>query len=172
MKKSFFLVFLFSTVQVSAQVSPRLQTFDFKLSNFRTPAQEFGPFARWWWPGNFVDQTELKREVNLFADNGLGGVEIQPLRLLVPGNRDTIAKANTWDTPGYYAHVIAVMQTARTRGQIVDMTDGGGWPGGGTHLNIEDTLITLEFASADITGGNRFSGPLPGISSDTDTPSL
>lgn len=140
-----------------------LRTFDFQPLTFKNPPLEFGPFARWWWPGNYVDQVELKREINLFADNHFGGVEIQPLNLFVLGTSEGRAKVNTWDTPDYYANVIAVMQEARKRGLTVDITDGSGWPPGGPHLELEDGFQTLAFATADAPGGNNISIPVPKV---------
>jgi len=56
--------------------------------------------ARWWWPGNDVAKEELKREINLFADNGFAGVEVQPMNLAMPSVSDSVRKKITsWDTP-------------------------------------------------------------------------
>ena len=37
------------------------------------------PFVRWWWNGDKVDTVELKRELHLLHDAGIGGVEINPI---------------------------------------------------------------------------------------------
>ena len=157
MKKVLIGLLLFWATDVFAQKDTVLKhawlkTFDFKLSAFTNPPLQFGPLARWWWPGNFVEPTELKREINLFADNHFGGVEIQPLNLFIPGGADVREKVQSWDTPDYYANVIAVMQEARKRGLIVDMTDGSGWPPGGAYLSPDDGFLTLDFAHAEVKG--------------------
>jgi hypothetical protein len=156
------------TAQKIAKWFPK---YDFSPAVFQNPPLEFAPFARWWWPGNNVDSTELKREINLFADNDFGGVEVQPLNLFVPGTKEARAKAVTWDTPDYYANLIAVMQEARKRGLIVDMTDGSGWPPGGSFLSTDDGFISLESASMDLpaNGNNVFA--LPTITNNSDNPS-
>src|SRR5215210_2634191 len=80
-----------------------LQQYDFNPSFFKNPAQSFGPLARWWWPGNFVTKDELKREINLFADNGFAGVEVQPMNLAIPtANEVERKRVTSWDTPDYY----------------------------------------------------------------------
>jgi hypothetical protein len=61
-----------------------LQRHDFNPSSFKSPPLKFGPMARWWWPGNDVTKEELKREINLFADIGFAGVEVQPMNLAIP----------------------------------------------------------------------------------------
>jgi hypothetical protein len=72
--------------------------------------------ARWWWPGNDVEKTELQREINLFADNNFAGVEIQTLKLSMPFTADNKDKILSWDTHPYYDNVKVVMEEARKRG--------------------------------------------------------
>lgn len=102
--------------QESNKAAKWFPKYDFNPSSFQKPALQFAPFARWWWRGNFVDSVELKREINLFVDNDFGGMKIQPLNFFIPGTAEAKAKIVTWDTPDYYANVIAVMQEARKRG--------------------------------------------------------
>ncbi|MVM30946.1 hypothetical protein GO755_12965 [Spirosoma sp. HMF4905] len=158
------LAIAFSVMMLSAfgQKAPRLvksptekwfPKYDFNLRTFQNPALDFAPFTRWWWPGNSVDKTELRREINLFADNGFGGVEIQPINRFAPGPKEVRAKEITWDTPDYYDNVIAVMQEARKRGITVDMSDGSGWPAGGPYLSAEDGFLTLDHAEVDVVSG-------------------
>jgi hypothetical protein len=42
--------------------------FDFDPAVFKKPSRSFGPFTRWWWPGNDVTNEELRREIKLFAE--------------------------------------------------------------------------------------------------------
>ena len=53
----------------------------FDPGQFQHPGKEFGPWTRWWWPGNDVDKEELKREIRLFAEQMFSGVEIQPFTM-------------------------------------------------------------------------------------------
>lgn len=146
--------------------------YDFNVTTFQKPPLEFAPFARWWWPGNNVDKAELTREVNLFADNNFGGVEIQPMaQLFVPGTKEAKAKAATWDTPDYYDNLKTVMEEARKRGIAVDMTDGSGWPPGGYFLNDADGFLSLEAASVDVNGSAAIFIALPAVTNATKSPS-
>jgi alpha-L-rhamnosidase len=146
--------------------------YDFEIAKFQKPALEFGPFARWWWPGNNVEKEELKKEINLFADNKFGGLEIQPMaQLFVPGTKEARAKVNTWDTPDYYLNVIAVMQESRKRGLTIDMTDGSGWPPGGYFLSDSDGFLSLESNYMDVLGGGTINMALPIISNNSNVPS-
>lgn len=56
---------------------------------------EARPFVRWWWNGDKVEAEELVRELHLFHDQGIGGVEINPIEF--PANRDPLGiKALKW----------------------------------------------------------------------------
>ncbi|MBS1521377.1 MAG: hypothetical protein JST50_10300 [Bacteroidetes bacterium] len=127
--------------------------------------------ARWWWPGNDVTQEELKREINLFADNSFGGVEVQPLNIVIPMNANNRARVTGWDTPEYYANLKVVMEEARKRGLIVDVTNGSGWPPGGPFLNPEDGFLSLEFAAVTVTGGKKQALAVPQVQNKTTVPS-
>lgn len=43
--------------------------YDFDPATFQKPPIAFGPYARWWWPGNDVTKAELQREINGFGDD-------------------------------------------------------------------------------------------------------
>ncbi|MDR1511288.1 MAG: hypothetical protein LBS15_00660, partial [Endomicrobium sp.] len=145
---------------------------DFKAKEFKQPAPEFAPFVRWWWPGNDVDTIELKREINAFADNGFGGVEIQPISLSVPMGEKTVKeKVLSWDSPSYYTNLKVVLDEAIKRNIIVDMTNGSGWPVGGPYLDIEDGFLTLDFKDKDIKGGEILALKVPEVRNRTGSPS-
>ncbi|MCW3106338.1 MAG: glycosyl hydrolase family 2 [Segetibacter sp.] len=173
MKKIQPLFLLFFSIAAIAQTNTSQQLhknndgrwflgYDFNPAVFRKPAQSFGPMARWWWPGNSVTQDELRREINLFADNGFAGVEVQPMNLVIPAmDQKEREKITTWDTPEYYENLRAVMEEARRRGLIVDVTNGSGWPPAGPNLGPEDGFLSLEFSDTTVTGGTQLSFTLP-----------
>lgn len=148
----------------AAKTSSWLKTYDFNPLTFANPPKVFGPMARWWWPGNDVTAEELKREINAFADHGFAGVEVQPLSLALPNDGKARGKINSWDTPEYYENLRTVMEEARRRGMIVDVTNGSGWPPGGSFLNLEDGFQSLEYSEVDVSGGigkQKIGLPLP-----------
>ena len=51
---------------------------------FRDPQSIYRPFVRWWWNGDKVEADELKRELHILKEAGIGGVEINPVKF--PGN--------------------------------------------------------------------------------------
>lgn len=148
--------------QTSPKASPWFPDYAFNPALFQKPAPSFGPLARWWWPGNDVNKAELKREINLFADHGFAGVEVQPLSLAIPSRSAADReKVTSWDTPAYYENLRVVMEEARQRGLIVDMTNGSGWPPSAPILQSEDGFLSLEFSDTTVTGGQALSFPLP-----------
>lgn len=127
---------------------------EFKAQKFLRPELRYAPLTRWWWPGNDVEKEELKREMHLFADNHFGGVEIQPMALIMPTKgKGRAERIMSYDTPSYYANLSTVMEEARTLGLIVDLTDGSGWPSGGSHMTEEDNNLTLEYGMVGVAPG-------------------
>ncbi|MEP7107704.1 MAG: glycosyl hydrolase [Ferruginibacter sp.] len=137
--------------------------FNFNAAAFKTVPREFGPFTRWWWPGNDVTDAELQREVKMFAGNGFAGVEIQPLTMGINPNAtpDQLDRIYSWDTPSFYKHVIAVMEQAKKSGITVDLNGGSGWPLGGPDVASQESMLTLTYADTIITGGQTINIDLP-----------
>ena len=161
-----FSLFLFVPISTFSQ-TPKgehnwLDPIEFSIENFKNPSLQFAPFTRWWWPGNDVTKEELVREVNLFADNHFGGVEIQPFALVFPtkgeGRADRIM---SYDTPKYYDNLATVMQEAQKKGMLVDLTDGSGWPPGGSHISKEDGNLSLEWGIVDLPSDKETKFTLP-----------
>jgi hypothetical protein len=137
--------------------------FDFNALHFKNPAREFGPFTRWWWPGNDVTNEELRRETRMFADNGFAGVEIQPLTMGINPNApaEQLNRVYSWDTPSFYDHVRAVMEQAGKSGISVDLNGGSGWPIGGPQVKPQESMLTLTYADTIVTGGQTISIHVP-----------
>jgi hypothetical protein len=140
--------------------------YNFDAQQFIKPPLAYGPFTRWWWPGNDVSARELIREVNLFAQNRFAGVEIQPLTVGINPVGKRINIVNTWDTPSFYENVSAVMKAALKTGLTVDMNGGSGWPMGGSFLKQTESLLTLDVADTVVNGGMQLDMPVPVIKSD------
>lgn len=137
--------------------------FNFNVSEFIAAPREFGPFTRWKLPGNDIDNEEISRELSLFAENGFAGVEVQPfstgLKTSLPAQQpDHIF---SWDSPGYYGHLAALMQSARREKIIVDLNAGSGWPVGSAFVNIDEGMKTLAISDTILAAGVKFSADLP-----------
>ncbi len=137
--------------------------FDFDAQTFKNPPREFGPFTRWWWPGNDVTSEELQREVKLLADQGFGGVEIQPLTvgLNLASEKETSDRIYSWNTPEFFKHLKAVMDQAKISKVTVDMNGGSGWPMGGQFFDPKVSMRSLGVADTILQSGSTFNGPVP-----------
>jgi hypothetical protein len=157
------LSYLVHTATLTAQRSETFPDFDFDPSSFKNPSREFGPYTRWWWPGNDVANEELQREIQMFADNGFAGVEIQPLTMGINPNAPQLRsdKVYSWDRPSFYQHVGAVMKQAKLSGVTVDMTAGSGWPMGGPHIRPEEGMSTLTYADTIVDGAQKININIP-----------
>ena len=62
-----------------ANSKPNLSSSKDLYQTFLNPGTAYRPFIRWWWNGNKVEKAELKRELQLLKDAGIGGVEINPI---------------------------------------------------------------------------------------------
>ncbi len=103
--------------------------------------REAKPWTRWWWPGSAVDEKNLSRELKLFADAGLGGVEITPI-YGAKGYEDRFI-------PFLSARYIEVLghtiNEASKLGLSVDMATGTGWPFGGPQVGPDDVELKIAF---------------------------
>lgn len=162
MKKNIFLflsLFIFCTYSFSQ--------YNFDPQVFINPPSEFGPFTRWWWPGNDVDEDELKREVNVLVENRFAGVEIQPFTTGINPNSKRLDKVYSWDTPSYYSNLKAVLDEAKKTGLIVDLNGGSGWPIGGPFLSPEESIQSLYMNDTLVNVDSHISLEIPKFHIDT-----
>ncbi|MEP6926399.1 MAG: glycosyl hydrolase [Ginsengibacter sp.] len=137
--------------------------FNFNASTFKNVPHEFGPYTRWWWPGNDVTDSELQREIKMFAESGFAGVEIQPLTMGInpKAPQAQLNRVYSWDTPSFYKHVKAVMEQAKKYDITVDMNGGSGWPLGGPQVAPKESMLTLTYSDTIVAGGKTISINLP-----------
>ncbi|MES2519249.1 MAG: glycosyl hydrolase [Bacteroidota bacterium] len=160
---------IFNQEKSFSQTQKWFPKYDFEAQKFKSPSQNFAPMARWWWAGNDVNKTELQREINVFADNAFAGVELQTLYLGIPINAENRPKIMSWDTPEYYENVKTVMEEARKRGLMIDMTNGSGWPAGSSILEANDGFRNLKFEAITVEGGENIRVALPKVATKVGT---
>jgi len=136
--------------------------YDFDAATFQKAPREFGPFTRWWLPGNDITNEELQREIKVLAENGFAGVEVQPLTMgLNKGSKEQVDRVTSWDTPSFYEHLKSIMEQAKQSQVIVDMNGGSGWPLGGSFFDPNESMRTLAVSDTAVLGGQTFNGPVP-----------
>ena len=106
---------------------------------FTNPPADARPMARWWWNGNAVEAAELKRELMLMKEAGIGGVEINSIAM-PPHSVPTGAPALQWAGSEWSEMVEVASREARELGMITDLIVGSGWPFGGRFLEEEEIM--------------------------------
>jgi len=109
---------------------------------------EARPWIRWWWPGSAVDDAGLTRQLEQFAQAGLGGVEITPIY----GAKGAEDRYLEFLSPRYLAALEHVGREAKRLGLGVDMATCTGWPFGGPWVTESDASEKLVFVDGRLTG--------------------
>jgi hypothetical protein len=123
---------------------------------FQSPPSKYRPLVRWWWPGNDVTDTELRREIDVLDKAGFGGAEIQAFsKGFASANfsQEQIQRINSFASPSFFRHVGVAADEARKRGMFIDYTFGSGWPfGGGDAITPELSSIELRSTHLSVVG--------------------
>jgi hypothetical protein len=115
------------------------------------------PWTRWWWLGSAVDAANLTRELTLFRDAGLGGVEICPIY----GAKGYEDRFLPFLSPQWMAMLSHTTVEAKRLALGIDLTTGTGWPFGGPSVMAEDASSGLLLKRYAATGGARFGEKFP-----------
>src|SRR4051794_21613842 len=95
--------------------------------SFASPPASVRPKYRWWLPGAYVDDAELRTEVGQMADAGAGGIEVVGFE--IPGPKDPAFLAQYgWGTPTWAHKMQVIAEAARDRGLTVDWNLGPHYP--------------------------------------------
>lgn len=105
------------------------------------------PFVRWWWHGSAVDSTGITYNLEEFARQGLGGVEITPIY----GVKNNEANDIPYLSDRWMEMLGHTVSEAARLGLQVDMNNGTGWPFGGPEVTPEHSarkLVTRKWSVA------------------------
>ena len=149
MKKLIFFVGLFLLCQCTPKHGAL--TTEQLYEGFQQPASEYRPFVRWWWNGDKVEADELKRELHLLKEAGIGGVEINPIAF--PSYCDSMGKTSLqWLSPEWIHMLKVCFDEADSLNMTCDLLVGSGWPFGAEFLEeSEQAQIVVNYAET-VTG--------------------
>lgn len=121
-------------------------------------AQEFDnarPWVRWWWNGDKVDTTELKRELRVLHDAGIGGVEINPIEF--PAKRcDSLGiKSLVWLSDEWLDALEVTLREAKSLGMGCDLLVGSGWPFGKETLPMGQRAQVMLTYAKEVKAGDK-----------------
>jgi hypothetical protein len=148
-----FLLLIFSGVSALAADSGKV----IDPLGWAAPTRENHPWTRWWWLGSAVDQTNLSRQLRLFKEAGIGGVEICPI-YGAKGYEDQFIE---FLSPKWMEMLDYTTTEAKKLDLGVDLTTGTGWPFGGPRVTPEFASGRLVLRRYNVSSGERLGSPLP-----------
>jgi hypothetical protein len=118
-----------------------LLLFALQPSHGQWPAvhKDMRPWTRWWWMGNAVDSSNIKREINLFHEAGIGGVEIVPIY----GAKGAEYSFINYLSPAWLKMLDITVSTAKENDMGVYVSVGSGWPIGGPQVTERNAATKL-----------------------------
>lgn len=122
---------------------------------FAAPPDDCRIMMRWWWFGPSATRAELKRELQLMKEGGIGGFEVQPV---YPVALDDAAKGirnYPYLSEEFLDALRYVSVQAKSLGLLMDLTLGSGWPYGGAQVPLSDAAGKLRIVQTPIPAGAR-----------------
>jgi hypothetical protein len=110
--------------------------------------QSAKPWTRWWWPGSAVDEKELTKQLGMFAEASLGGVEVTPIY----GARGADDRYIPFLSERWMRMLEHSSREARRLGLGIDMATGTGWPFGGPRVDQSDASHTTTLENGRLSG--------------------
>src|SRR5574344_903183 len=139
MKKYIFYALL-STLTLSATAQ-----------NWPTVTQECKPGTRWWWMGSAVNETDLRWNMQQYAQTGIGTLEITPLYGVQGNSRNELSFLSA---PWMQALDFVEKEGAGDSIEI-DMNTGTGWPFGGPSVTTKESACKMVCTRWEITSDGR-----------------
>jgi hypothetical protein len=130
---------------------------------FKNPPNTYKPMVRWWWPGDDVEDAELRREIRELNEAGFGEAEIQSftINLRPDMSGDVRHRVYGFGTSKFFTHVRSAVDEARAHSMWIDLTFGSGWPfGGGDAVTPERSMTELYFSETSVQGGEHYHAKL------------
>ena len=126
---------------------------------FQSPPKKYRPLVRWWWPGNDVTESELRREIDVLDKAGFGGAEIQAFFKGIAKkslSKTQMQRIDSYASASFFRHVGIAVDEAQKHGMFVDYTFGSGWPFGGEAITPELASIELRSTHLSVDGPAKF----------------
>lgn len=114
------------------------------------------PFVRWWWHGSAVDREGLTYNLEEFARQGLGGVEITPI-FGVQGNESNDIPYLSEKWMNMLRHV---SNENKRLGLQTEMNNGTGWPFGGPQVTEAESARKLVIRKWEVASGKKVEGKI------------
>lgn len=114
------------------------------------------PFVRWWWHGSAVDPEGLTYNLEEFARQGLGGVEITPIYGVIGNEANDIP----YLSEKWMKMLRHVSDENRRLGLQTEMNNGTGWPFGGPQVTEAESARKLVIRKWNVPAGKKVDGKI------------
>ena len=130
-------------------------------SIFKEPDLKYHPFVRWWWNGNMIEKNEIKRELSLLKEAGIGGVEINPIEFphRIEGD-DLGIEAQRWLSDDWIDLLKFTFDEASKLELTCDLIVGSGWPFGSEKLLPEERAEVILLHVDHVEGPVSYTRPI------------
>jgi len=118
--------------------------------------RESKPWARWWWMGSAVSDSDLTYNMELYQKAGLGGLEITPI-YGVKGYENQFINFLSPQWMGVFKHTLT---EAKRLDLGIDLANGTGWPFGGPWVMQDDVSKYITYKTYTIKGGEKLTDTL------------
>ncbi|HEV2437752.1 MAG TPA: glycosyl hydrolase [Verrucomicrobiae bacterium] len=109
------------------------------------------PWVWWWWPGSAVDTTNIARQLQLFQQAGLGGVQVTPIY----GAKGWESSYLQYLSPEWMQMMSYTASATRRLDLGMDMTLGTGWCFGGPTVRNQDANASVVVKTSNVAGGGK-----------------
>lgn len=150
MKKIILSLMLMCCATVYAGQTQKSSLFD----TFSNPETKYRLQVRWWWNGNKLTDHEIRRELDVMKDAGIGGVEINPIAY--PGGDSIGIPTLRVYSPEWSQMVKVAVDGCEERGMVADMIVGSGWPFGSECLERDQQQQLLTIETFELKRGEHF----------------
>ena len=114
-----------------------------------TMTSQARPWVWWWWPGSAVDATNIARQLKLFQQAGLGGVQVTPIY----GAKGWESQYLPYLSPEWMQMMKYTAGETHRLGLGMAMTLGTGWCFGGPTVSNQDANASVVVKTLNVSGG-------------------
>jgi hypothetical protein len=118
--------------------------------------EESKPWARWWWMGSAVNDSDLTYNMELYQKAGLGGLEITPIYGVKGYEKQFI----DFLSPKWMGVFMHTLKEGKRLGLGIDLANATGWPFGGPWVMQDDVCKYITYKTYTLNEGQSLKDTL------------
>jgi hypothetical protein len=113
--------------------------------------QTYKPWAYWWWMGSSVTKDGISKNLEAYADAGMGGLHIIPIY----GEKGDKENFIDYLSPQWMEMLAHTVNEAKKLGLGIEITTGTGWPFGGPKISFEHSAKAFRLLEINLDTVNN-----------------